>query len=80
MTRQQIRNAKRRISKRKTPFPEFNNVLRKHLMNHPEVFIQCNSYNEIKTNLSGETQTFDLSGFYNLLQGIQCENSPKRTF
>ena len=63
------------MKKGKFPFPEFAKFIRTQMVN-PEFFAQVRPDNQYITNLSGETQTLDLSGFYNLLQEKAHDRSP----
>ena len=66
MTRQQRRNAERRLQKFDFPFPEHQGWLRKHLRTHPECFVQARG-KHVTTNLFGATEDLDVVAFHVLL-------------
>lgn len=66
LTRQQRRQAERRLRKFVFPFPEHQGWLRNHLHKHPEGFVQVRG-NHITTNLSGATEDLDVVAFHALL-------------
>ena len=64
------------MKKGKFPFPEFAKFIRTQMVVNPKFFAQVRPDNQYITNLSGETQTLDLSGFYNLLQEKRMTDHP----
>ena len=66
ITRQQQRNAERRLLKFQFPFPALQKWLATHLAKHPEVFVQARG-KHVTTNLSGVTEDLDVVAFYELL-------------
>lgn len=70
LTRQSIRQAKKRIQRGKFPFPKFARYVRTRKATDHTFFLQTRPNWQYVTNLSGETQTLDLSGLYNLLAEV----------
>lgn len=66
MTRQQRRQAERRVRNLDFPFPEHQEWLRTHLRDHPECFVQARG-THVTTNLSGATEDLDVVAFHDLL-------------
>ena len=66
MTRQQRRQAERRLRKFQFPFPALQKWLATHLAKHPEVFVQARG-KHVTTNLSGMTEDLDVVAFHELL-------------
>ena len=73
MTRQQRRQAERRLRKFDFPFPEHQGWLRVHLHTHPEVFVQARG-KQVTTNLSGATEDLDVVAFHDLL--VKLKETP----
>lgn len=74
MTRQQRRNAERRLSNLDFPFPEFQAWLRGYLRKHPECYAQARG-KHITTNLSGATEELNVSEFRVLLERLKLEGA-----
>ena len=70
MTRQQRRQAERRLRKFQFPFPAFQKWLGTYLAKHPEVFVQARG-KHVTTNLSGATEDLDVVTFHVLLVQLQ---------
>lgn len=66
MTRQTLRQAKRRLSKNKFPFPQFARVIFSRLQADPKIYLQARPKQMFATNLRGEIETLDLPGLYQL--------------
>ena len=74
LTRQQKRQANRRLKSNRFPFPEHHRWLDRYLKENPEFFAQIGiAPNEIMSNLSGEVKTYDAEGFYELILKLKSE-------
>ena len=80
MTRQQLRQAKRRLAKGDFPFPDLKGWLRGYIKRHPECYVQVHPDGRIATNLFDETtQYYSISDFRALLETLKTDEEQART-
>lgn len=77
MTRQQRRNAERRIKKGQFPFPEFGKWIGNYAARHPEVFLFCKP-GDIESNLSGEKRQYTLEELYTFLLDFKAKDEQEQ--
>lgn len=76
LTRQQKRNAERRLKKDRFPFPDQHLKLHRYLKENPEYVAQSDiDTGLISTNLpDGEFKNVDVVEFHEILQNLEVEN------
>jgi len=76
MTRQQLRQAQRRLKNGYFPFPELTRWLRGYLKRHPECYAQVHAGNAIVTNIFEDTsKKYSLKEFKTLIDELQKEDT-----